>query len=121
MKNLFYSGILAYVVAVTIAVCGFGCATIDSAPPTREAVVYYTFRDVQIMADAAEKVYGNQVVLGHVNAERQAKIDEKIVKLHTHFRIALRLARADYNAAVPSELQAMANELVLLVNTLDRN
>lgn len=120
MKQLFRSGLLAFAVITSVAVGGFGCATTGGAPTTREAAIYFTFNDIKTMVDAAEKVYGNQVVLGHVSKEKQADIDEKIIEIHDKFKLALRLARMNYNTTAPAEIQAIANEFVLIVNSLGR-
>lgn len=121
MKQLFRSGLLAFAVITAVAVGGFGCATTGGAPTTREAAIYFTFNDIKTMADAAEKVYGNQVVLGHVSKEKQEEIDAIIVELHSKFKLALRLARMNYNTTAPADLQAIANEFVLAVNSLGRS
>ena len=97
-----------------------GCGTTGGAPTTREAAIYFTFHDIKTMADAAEKVYGNQVVLGHVGEDRQREIDAQIVELHAKFKLALRIARLNYNTTAPAELQALASEFVLIVNSLGK-
>jgi hypothetical protein len=93
-----------------------GCTT----PQTREAAIYYTLADIKTMADAAEKVYGNQVALGHVTLAQQAKIDAKITRLHRDYTLALRLARSNPAATSPAELQKLADDFVMTINQLSK-
>jgi len=106
------TGLLAFGAMTTFT----GCTT----PPTREAAIYYTLADIKTMADAAEKVYGNQVALGHVTHAQQAKIDAKITRLHRDYTLALRLARSNPSATSPAELQKLADDFVMTINQLSK-
>ena len=103
-----------FIAIVAVILCS--CASFTNSTP--EAKVFFTLSDVKTFADAAEKVYGNQVALGHVSLEKQKAIDEKIIKLHSNFSLALRIAKSNPSAASSSELQKLADDLVLTVNSL---
>ena len=107
---------LLFLAIVAAMLCS--CATFNSSTP--EAKVFLTLSDVKTFADAAEKVYGNQVALGHVSAEKQKQIDAKIVKLHANFSLALRIAKSNPAAASSSELQKLADDLVITVNSISK-
>ncbi len=96
-----------------------GCALLHK-DATPQAKIYFTLSDIKTMADAAEKVYGNQVALGHVSPESQAKIDAKITELHRAFTISLRAARMDLQATNTAALQKIADDFVLTVQSLTK-
>ena len=106
--------------AVVAALIGACVTPASKVQPTHEAIVFFTLSDIKTFADAAEKVYGNQVALGHVSTAKQKTIDAKIVRLHTAFSIALNIAKGNPTAPGSSELQKLADELVVAVNALSK-
>jgi hypothetical protein len=91
-----------------------GCAT----KPTPQAVLYMTLADTKAIVDNAEKVYGNQVVLGKVSAADQRKIDAKIVDFHSAYLLAVKAARLNYSLKTPADVQALADQLIAMINLL---
>ncbi len=113
-----------------ILLCGFlslglltpaltGCVPRGSKP-TPQAVAFLTLAQTKSLVDNAEKVYGNQVVLGHVSRAKQAEIDAKIVTFHERFGLAVKIAKANYSAATPADVQDLANQLITTINLLSK-
>lgn len=88
-----------------------GCKT-TAGKPTPQAVLFYTLSDTKTLVDAAEKVYGNEVVLGRVSKEKQAKIDALIREFHHDFGVAVVLARKDWTSITPDDVSALADILI---------
>lgn len=96
-----------------------GCGTLGSKP-TPQAVAFLTLAQTKSLVDNAEKVYGNQVVLGHVSKAKQSEIDAKIVTFHQRFGLAVKIAKSNYSASTPADVQSLADQLVTAINTLSK-
>jgi len=109
------TGLLAFGAMTTFT----GCVPRGSKP-TPQAVAFLTLAQTKSLVDNAEKVYGNQVVLGHVSKAKQAEIDAKIVTFHGQFGLAVKIAKANYSAATPADVQDLANQLITTINLLSK-
>ena len=94
-----------------------GCGT-TGEKPTPQAVAYFTLADTKALVDAAERVYGNQVVLGQVKSERERESDARIVQFHAAYLLAVKAARHNYSVQTPADVQALADHLITIINLL---
>lgn len=107
---------LLLAITISIPILTFsGCGT---ARPTAQAVAYHTLKDTQIAVDKAMTFYGDQCALGKVSIESQERIDRAHAQYRTSFRQAVTLARFDYNALTPDNVQALANTILQFISQL---
>lgn len=97
-----------------------GCVPRGASKPTPQAMAFMTLAQTKSLVDNAEKVYGNLVVQGYVSKTKQLEIDAKIVTFHQQFGLAVKIAKANYSAATPADVQTLADQLVTTINTLSK-
>lgn len=86
-----------------------------------KAGAYQTLKGVQIAVDSAMKTYGVAVVTGKVTLAKQAEIDGIHLKYRAAFRLAVELARSDLSQAPPEAVTQWADELILIISTLEES
>ncbi len=91
-----------------------GCATNQS----REAVIFYTFKDVQIIVHRAYDVFAEKVVLGKVSPAEKAKVEDAYVRYQDAYRVAFNLARLNPDSITPADVQRLADEVIKLIYKL---
>lgn len=94
-----------------------GCAT-TTAPPTRAAIVFYTFRDTWTTTYAAYTAYAELAVQGKVALRDQQDIDAAWNQFRAVFKASFNLATQDWSAATPDSVQLAANDLLTLIRSL---
>lgn len=95
-----------------------GCASLQSTPPTREAVVYYAFRDTWSGAHEAYKGFCELVVLGKVSKADEADVDKAWNRFRVGFKAALLAANNDWSAVTPASVIAQKDDLITLIRAL---
>jgi len=91
-----------------------GCKTAT----TQEQIVFYTFKDIQIVAHRAYDVFAEKVVRNDVSAENKAKVEAAYAKFQDAFRAAFKAAQSDMTKLTPVEVQKLADELMRLIYSL---
>lgn len=111
-----------YIYSILIAVCLIaapavftGCGTTDQS---REAIVFYTFKDVQTVVHRAYDVFAEKVVLKEVSPEERAKVEEAYARYQKAFSTAFALANSDLSQFTPANVQRLADEIVKLIYKL---
>jgi hypothetical protein len=117
MKNLFHSGLVAFL-AVFIVIGVGGCITTNSAPPTKEAVAYYAFTDTWAAARSAYEGYCELAVQGLVSQPDQRDIDAAWNQFRVGFKLALMASQRDWSATTPDAVVALKNDLITLIRSL---
>jgi len=84
----------------------------------REAIVFYTFKDIQIIAHRAYDVFAEKVVRNDVSADNKAKVEAAYAKFQDAFRAAFKAAQNDMTKLTPIEVQKLADELMRLIYSL---
>jgi len=92
-----------------------GCSTTNT---TREAIIYYTFKDTQTIVHRAYDVFAERVVLGKVSASNQKDVEDAYVKYQDLFRTEFVAAQLDLSKPAPDELRKLADEVVKLIYKL---
>lgn len=112
---------MKYLSSILIALCLIaapatftGCGTTQS----REAIVFYTFKDVQIIVHRAYDVFAEKVVRGKVSDSEKAKVEDAYVRYQDAYRVAFNAARLDPSAITPAEVQRLADEILKLIYKL---
>lgn len=105
--------------ALCLALAAFtpGCVT-TGAPPTKEAVVFYTFRDTWSATKAAYEGYCELAVQGLVSQADQADIDAAWNQFRVGFKLALLASQRDWSATTPDSVVALKNDLITLIRSL---
>ena len=111
--------LLSLLIAACLCFSFAGCV-VPNQSKEPEAIVWFTLSDIKAAADGVEKVYYNQVALGHVSKEKQAQIDAKIVKIHKAFTVAVRAAKSNPSTTDTESLQKLADDLVVTINALTK-
>lgn len=114
MKKLL-SSILIAACLIAAPATFTGCANMGAAKLTPEAVVYYTFKDVQIVAHKAMDVFAEQVVLNKVSPVKKEKIEGQYRQYQAAFKLALTAAAGDLKSPAPLNVQKLMEELVKLI------
>lgn len=92
-----------------------GCSTTGA---TREAIIYYTFKDTQTVVHRAYDVFAERVVLGKVSASKQKDVEDAYVKYQDLFRTAFAASQLDLSKPAPDALRKLADEVVKLIYKL---
>lgn len=116
MKTLFHSGLVA-LLAVFITIGVAGCVT-TGAPPTKEAVVFQSFQSTWAVAHSAYQAFAELDVQGKVAKRDAADIDAAWNKFRSVFRVALVAASADWSAQTPGSVEALKDDLIILIRSL---
>ena len=105
--------------ALCLALASFtpGCVT-TGAPPTKEAVVFRSFQSTWAIAHSAYQAYCELVVQGKVKAGDERDIDAAWNKFRSVFRVALVAASADWSAQTPGSVEALKDDLIILIRSL---
>lgn len=113
---------MKYLSSLLIALCLIaapatftGCSTTDQ---TREAIVFYTFKDIQTIVHRAYDVFAEKVVRGKVSDSDREKVENAYVAYQDAFRTAFTVASMDLTKLTPVEVQKLANELINLIYKL---
>jgi len=112
MKTLFASALIA--IALLFAP---GCST-TGTPPTREAVVFYSFRDTWSAAHAAYQGYCELAVQGKVSQRDQQDIDRAWNNFRAGFKIALLAAQNNWAATTPEGVALLKEDIITLIRSL---
>lgn len=91
-----------------------GCTT----PPTKEAVVYNSFKDAWTIAHSAYQAHCENVVSGKVSKVKELEIDKAWNRFRLVFKTAFNAANHDWNKLPPATLDAAEKELLTLIRTL---
>lgn len=94
-----------------------GCVTDAASRPTPQAVAYFTLADTRALVDAAERAYGRAVAAGRVTPDQERDVDEKIIRFHASYKLAVRAARTNYSTLTPPDVQKLADALVATIYT----
>jgi hypothetical protein len=100
--------------AVAISLGVVGCQT-NSAPPTSEAIKFYSFKDTWTAAHAGYQAYCELVVLGKVSKADEAEIDAAWNQFRAGFTIALKAAQNDWNKVTPADVEQLKNDLITII------
>ena len=117
MKTLFREGLTA-LLALFIVIGIHGCATTNSTPPTKEAVVFQSFQSTWAIAHSAYQAFAELDVQGKVAKGDAQDIDEAWNKFRSVFRVALVAASADWSAQTPGSVEALKDDLITLIRSL---
>jgi len=107
------------VVALTTAIAVHsltGCKSTGQS--TASAISYRTLQATQTAVDGAMRVYGNKVALGKVSVESQARVSEAHKDYRAAFASAVLVARQNYSALTPDNVQSLANGLIFIISQL---
>lgn len=110
MKKILNSLLIAVCLIATPATFT-SCAT----KPTPEAIVYYTFKDIQVVAHRAYDTFAEQVVLKKVTPVKKEKIEGQYRQYQAAFALALTAAAGDLKSPAPLNVQKLMEELVKLI------
>jgi len=113
MKYL--SSILMALCLIAAPAAFTGCSTTDQS---REAIVFYTFKDVQIIVHRAYEVFADKVVRGEVTPEERARVEDAYVRYQDAFRTAFIVANQDLTKLTPADVQRLADEITKLIYRL---
>ncbi len=94
-----------------------GCGS-TGEKPTPQAVAYFTLADTKAVVSHAEQVYGDLVVAKKVKPAKERDIDAKIVEFHNAYLLAVKAARFNYSLKTPEDVQALAENLITIINLL---
>lgn len=86
----------------------------------KETVIYNTFKSSWIVSKSAYDAWCEQVVLGKVTPEAEAKADAAWNKYRASFKVALALATTNWSAQTPASLDAAQKELLELLKLLSQ-
>ena len=95
-----------------------GCVGPNGEKPTPQAIAYFTLFDTWQAADGAMKVYAERCKQGKVSAKDQEEIDAAHEKFRLSFKTALRLAKHDWSASAPENVQKLSDELLSLISII---
>lgn len=95
-----------------------GCSSTNGTPPTREAIVYFTFKDIQTVAHQAYGVFADRVVLGKVSNAEKSQVEDAYRNYQDAFRVAFLAASQDWSKPIPAQVKALADELTKLIYKL---
>ncbi len=112
MKNTLKLIILALCLATAPAVFT-GCET-----ATKEQIVFYTFKDIQIIAHKAMDVFAEKVVLGKVTPAKKAEVESAYAQYQAAFKLAFVAAQNDLSKLTPTDVQRLADQLVRIIYAL---
>jgi len=115
MKNLFQIALLAVALLVTPAVIT-GCQTTTTT--TAEAAKYYTLRDTWNTSLAIYRSYAELAVQGKVSLRDQQDIDRAWNAFRVGIKLALSAAQNDWSAVTPEGVDALRNNLIILIRSL---
>lgn len=105
-------GVLAVGAVTTFTGCGGG-----TAPVTREAQIYYTFKDTWTVAHKAYQGFCERVVQGKVSKESETKVDARWNQFRAAFKISFRAANQDWTQPSDAELNRLRDEVLTLIRT----
>lgn len=115
MKNLLYSGLLAFALICGFGICTIGCQT---TPATPEAVKFNSLRATWVMTLAAYDAYCELAVQGKVSAKDQAEVNKAWNTFRRSFSIALKVAQNDWTQPTPDDLEQAKDTLILFIRSL---
>lgn len=95
-----------------------GCSSTNGTPPTREAIVYFTFKDIQTVAHSAMGVFADRVVLGKVSNAEKSQVEAAYRKYQDAFRVAFLAATQDWSKPIPDQVKTLLDELTKLIYKL---
>lgn len=90
-----------------------GCQT--SAPPTKEAITFYSFKDTWTAAHTAYQGYQERVVMGQVDKASAAEIDKQWNTFRALFKISLQSYKGDLSAPPPDSLLQAKDTLIIFI------
>lgn len=103
---------LAFPVATVITGC-------KNTPTSPQAITFLTFKDTWSGVKAAMRVYADQAARGKVSLDKQTQIDDAYEKFRISFLAAIKAARFDWAASTPAEQDALAQNVITLINQLN--
>lgn len=93
------------------------CVT-NGGPPTREAIIFTSFKDTYAVARTAYLVYCEQVVSGKVAVNKERQADLMWNQFRKAFSVSFRAATTDWNAIATPEAQKLVNDFVAAIRKL---
>ena len=110
------------VVRSTIAISGAAsCALVAScttSPTAPEARTFNALADAWSAVDHSMSAYAQLCAAGLVDAATQARVDAAHEKFRLSFLASVRLARHNWTAATPAETDALARDVLRLIQEL---
>lgn len=113
---------MKYLSSILIAVCLIaapatftGCS---STPRTREAIVYFTFHDIQAGVNEAMNVFSERVVRQRVTLSQQDSVEKAYRDYQAAFRVAFALAQSDLSRPAPENVTKLSEILINLIYSL---
>lgn len=107
--------LLCAILAIGAGGCFSGCG---SAPVTREARVFYSYKDTWSITRAAYGGWCERVVAGKVSKASERKVDAAWNSYRLAFKVSFQAAQNDWNAMTDANLDALRLELLRLIRTL---
>lgn len=106
--------LLVAILAISAPVSFTGCAS----PATREAVVYYSFKDTQTAVHRAYDGFAELVVLKKVNPVQRQKVETAYKAFQSTFRVSFKAASYNWDSPAPATLRKLADDLLAVIRTL---
>jgi len=95
--------------AVAISIGFVGCQT--SAPPTTEAVKFYTFKDTWTAVHSSYQAYCELVVQGKVSKADEAEVDKAWNQFRIGFKAAV-MAANNGSRAAPADVEKLKDDFI---------
>ena len=111
---------MKYLRLILLAVCLTATPAVFTGCETtkQEQIVFYTFKDIQIVAHRSMDVFAEKVVRKDISAENKAQVEAAYAKFQDSFRAAFKAAQSDMTKLTPIEVQKLADELMRLIYSL---
>lgn len=92
-----------------------GCKTTDT---TREARIYYSFRDTWIIGHTAYGAWCERIVDGKISKADERKVDKAWDDFRDAFKLALQLSNHQWGEASPDKVDRLRDDLINLIRRL---
>lgn len=92
-----------------------GCVATSNS---REAIVFYTFHDIQTAVHEAMNVFAERVVRGQATTSQQESVEKAYRDYQDAFRVAFALAQSDWKKPVPADVNRLSKILTDLIYSL---